>query len=282
MLPTNPDLLIELAVNEDFGDGDHSSFACIPTDAQGVAQLLIKDEGVLAGIEISQKVIAKIDTNLTVDIFLNDGARIKPGDMAFSLSGKVHSILQAERLILNFMQRMSGIATETAKYADLISDLKTKVLDTRKTTPGLRYFEKMAVRIGGGTNHRMGLYDMVMLKDNHIDYAGGIENAILKTNHYLKINNKSLPIIIEVRNFEELEAVLKTGQIQRILLDNFSVDDTRKAVQMISGRFETESSGGINLETIRNYALCGVDFVSIGALTHGFKSLDMSLKAVLQ
>ncbi len=282
MLPTNPDLLIELAVNEDFGDGDHSSFACIPTYAQGVAQLLIKDEGVLAGIEISQKVIAKIDTNLTVDIFLNDGARIKPGDMAFSLSGKVHSILQAERLILNFMQRMSGIATETAKYADLISDLKTKVLDTRKTTPGLRYFEKMAVRIGGGTNHRMGLYDMVMLKDNHIDYAGGIENAILKTNHYLKINNKSLPIIIEVRNFEELEAVLKTGQIQRILLDNFSVDDTRKAVQMISGRFETESSGGINLETIRNYALCGVDFVSIGALTHGFKSLDMSLKAVLQ
>jgi nicotinate-nucleotide pyrophosphorylase (carboxylating) len=271
--------LLELVVNEDFGDGDHSSFACIPVDAHGKAKLLVKESGVLAGVEIAQKVAAKIDSDLKFEIFLTDGALIKPGDIAFTVSGKVHSILQAERLILNFMQRMSGIATETAKYADKIADLKTKILDTRKTSPGLRYFEKAAVKIGGGENHRMGLYDMIMLKDNHIDYAGGIEKAILKTNEYLKTKNKNLKIEIEVRNFAELEQVLKTGKIHRIMLDNFSVENTRKAVQLIERKYETESSGGITLETVRAYAECGVDFVSVGALTHQIKSLDLSLKA---
>ncbi len=222
----------------------------------------------------------KIDSTLKIEIFIKDGTKIKPGDIAFTISGKVISILQAERLLLNFMQRMSGIATQTAKYADLIKDLPCKVLDTRKTTPGLRYIEKLAVKIGGGTNHRMGLYDMVMLKDNHIDFAGGIENAINKVVDYLKLKNKDIKIEVEVRNFDELKEVLRVGTVHRIMLDNFTVEDTKKAVEMIDGKYETESSGGITLETIRSYAECGVDFVSVGALTHQIKSLDLSLKAV--
>jgi nicotinate-nucleotide pyrophosphorylase (carboxylating) len=272
--------IIELAIAEDIGDGDHSSLSCIPADAEGTVQLLIKEEGILAGVEIAKSILYKIDPDFELDVLIRDGTRIKPGDIALKISGKTRSILQAERLILNFMQRMSGIATQTARYTELIKDLPTKVLDTRKTTPGMRYIEKLAVVTGGGMNHRMGLYDMIMLKDNHVDFAGGIENAILKANRYLKDKNKSLKLEIEVRNFKELEEVLRIGKVHRIMLDNFNIADTKKAVQMIAGKYETESSGGITLETIRAYAECGVDFVSIGALTHHIKSLDMSLKAV--
>ncbi len=274
------DKLIDLAIAEDIGDGDHSSLSCIPETEQGKVKLLVKEEGILAGVEITKEIIRKIDPDLKMKIFLKDGTKIKPGDIAFTVSGKVISILQAERLLLNFMQRMSGIASQTAKYAEIIKDLPTKVLDTRKTTPGLRHIEKLAVEIGGGTNHRMGLYDMVMLKDNHIDFAGGIEKAINKVVDYLKKKNKNIKIEVEVRNFDELNEVLKVGKVHRIMLDNFSVEDTKKAVKMIAGKYETESSGGITLETIRSYAECGVDFVSVGALTHQIKSLDLSLKAV--
>ncbi len=274
------DKLIELAIAEDIGDGDHSSLSCIPENETGKVKLLVKEEGVLAGVEITEEILKKIDSTLKIEIFIKDGTKIKPGDIAFTISGKVISILQAERLLLNFMQRMSGIATQTAKYADLIKDLPCKVLDTRKTTPGLRHIEKLAVKIGGGTNHRMGLYDMVMLKDNHIDFAGGIENAINKVVDYLKLKNKDIKIEVEVRNFDELKEVLRVGKVHRIMLDNFTVEDTKKAVEMIDGKYETESSGGITLETIRSYAECGVDFVSVGALTHQIKSLDLSLKAV--
>jgi nicotinate-nucleotide pyrophosphorylase (carboxylating) len=272
--------LIDLAIAEDIGDGDHSSLSCIPDDAQGKVKLLVKEEGILAGVEITKEVIKRVDPNLKMEVFINDGAKIKYGDIAFTISGRTISILQAERLLLNFMQRMSGIATQTATYADLIKDLHTKVLDTRKTTPGLRHIEKLAVEIGGGTNHRMGLYDMVMLKDNHVDFAGGIKPAITKVNEYLKAKNKDIKIEVEVRNFEELQQVLETGNVHRIMLDNFTVEDTKKAVEIIAGKYETESSGGITLETIRAYAECGVDFVSVGALTHQIKSLDLSLKAV--
>jgi nicotinate-nucleotide pyrophosphorylase (carboxylating) len=274
------DRLINLAIAEDIGDGDHSSLACIPENEQGKVHLLVKEEGVLSGIEITKEILKKIDSNLKIEILLNDGTKIKPGDIAFIISGRVISILQAERLILNFLQRMSGIATQTAVYADLIKDLPTKVLDTRKTTPGLRFIEKLAVLTGGGQNHRLGLFDMIMLKDNHIDFAGGIEPAINKVTDYLKKQGKNLKIEVEVRDFKELNEVLKVGKIHRIMLDNFSVEDTKKAVKIINGRFETESSGGINLETIRKYAECGVDFISIGALTHQIKSLDLSLKAI--
>jgi nicotinate-nucleotide pyrophosphorylase (carboxylating) len=274
------DRLINLAIAEDIGDGDHSSLACIPENEQGKVHLLVKEEGVLSGIEITKEILKKIDSNLKIEILLNDGTKIKPGDIAFIISGRVISILQAERLILNFLQRMSGIATQTAVYADLIKDLPTKVLDTRKTTPGLRFIEKLAVLTGGGENHRLGLFDMIMLKDNHIDFAGGIEPAINKVTDYLKKQGKNLKIEVEVRDFKELNEVLKVGKIHRIMLDNFSVEDTKKAVKIINGRFETESSGGINLETIRKYAECGVDFISIGALTHQIKSLDLSLKAI--
>ncbi len=274
------DTLIDLAVSEDIGDGDHSSLACIPEKATGKVKLLVKQEGVLAGVEVARRILQKIDPGLKTEILLLDGSKIKPGDTVMFISGKTHSILQAERLILNFMQRMSGIATETAKYADLIKDLPTKVLDTRKTTPGLRYIEKMAVMIGGGLNHRMGLFDMIMLKDNHIDFAGGIENAIKQTNQYLKENNKQLKIEIEIRNFDELREVLRVGMIDRIMLDNFSIENTKKAVEMIARRYETESSGGITFDTIRAYAECGVDYISVGALTHHIKSLDLSLKAI--
>ena len=274
------DQLIELAVKEDIGNGDHTSLSCIPDDEQGQVHLLVKEEGVLAGVEITERIINKIDSDLKLEAYIKDGNRIKPGDIAFKITGRVISILQTERLLLNFMQRMSGIATQTAKYADLIKDLPTKVLDTRKTTPGLRHIEKLAVEIGGGTNHRMGLYDMIMLKDNHIDFAGGIEKAVLKVNKYLKEKNKDIQIEVEVRDFKELEEVLRVGNVHRIMLDNFTIEDTKKAVEMINGKYEIESSGGITLKTIRAYAECGVDFISVGALTHHIKSLDLSLKAV--
>lgn len=274
------DELIDLAIAEDIGDGDHSSLSCIPENETGTVQLLVKEEGILAGVEITKEIIRKIDPKLKIEVFLQDGTKIKHGDIAFNISGKVISILQAERLLLNFMQRMSGIATQTAKYADLIKDLPTKVLDTRKTTPGLRQIEKLAVAIGGGTNHRMGLYDMVMLKDNHIDFAGGIEKAINKVVEYLKVKNKDIKIEVEVRNFDELKEVLRVGKVHRIMLDNFTVDDTKKAVEIINGKYETESSGGITFDTLRSYAECGVDFISVGALTHQIKSLDLSLKAI--
>lgn len=272
--------LIDLAIAEDIGDGDHTSLSCISENEQGEVKLLVKEEGIIAGVELTKEIIKKVDSNMKMEIFIEDGTKIKPGDIAFKISGRVISILQAERLLLNFMQRMSGIATQTAVYANLIKDLPTKVLDTRKTTPGLRHIEKLAVEIGGGTNHRMGLYDMVMLKDNHVDFAGGIEPAINKVNSYLKQKNKDIRIEVEVRNFEELQQVLNTGNVHRIMLDNFSVEDTKKAVKIINGKYETESSGGITLKTLRSYAECGVDFISVGALTHQIKSLDLSLKAI--
>lgn len=272
--------LINIAVLEDIGDGDHTSLSCINPDEKGKVKLLIKEQGVLAGVNIAQIAAKEINPELKFEILINDGQKVKPGDIAFFMEGNIISILQAERIILNFMQRMSGIASQTAIYADKIKDLKTKVLDTRKTTPGLREIEKYAVTAGGGKNHRMGLYDMVMIKDNHVDFAGGIKQAINKTVEYLNKNNKNIKIEIEVRNFDELRQVLETGKIHRIMLDNFSVEDTKKAVEIINGKYETESSGGITLETIRDYALCGVDYISVGALTHQIKSLDMSLKAV--
>lgn len=274
------DAFIENAISEDIGDGDHSSLSCIPETATGKAQLLIKQEGVLAGIEIAKQVFNKIDPTLSFEQFLLDSNHIHVGDRAFIISGKVHSILKAERLVLNIMQRMSGIATSTKIYVDKLAGTNTKILDTRKTTPGIRYLEKLAVKIGGAENHRMGLYDMIMLKDNHIDFAGGIEPAIIKANEYLKSNNKDIKIEIEARNIDEVNQILEIGNVHRIMLDNFNYDDTREAVNLINGRFETESSGGITLETIRNYAECGVDYISVGALTHQIKSLDMSLKAI--
>ena len=274
------DKLIDIAVAEDIGDGDHSSQSCISETEQGKVKLLVKEAGILAGVEVTKRILKKVDSDLQIEVFIQDGSRINPGDIAFTITGKVISILQAERLLLNFMQRMSGIATETAKYADLISDLKTKILDTRKTTPGLRFIEKMAVETGGGMNHRMGLYDMVMLKDNHIDFAGGIEKAINKVVDYLVKKGKNIKIEVEVRDFNELNQVLETGKIHRIMLDNFTPEDTKKAVELINGKYEIESSGGITFETLRKYAECGVDFISVGALTHQIKSLDLSLKAV--
>ncbi|HHU58981.1 MAG TPA: carboxylating nicotinate-nucleotide diphosphorylase [Bacteroidales bacterium] len=270
---------IDHALNEDLGDGDHSSLACIPDTAAGKARLLVKESGVLAGMEIAPLVFHTLQADLQFTPFLKDGDLIKPGDIAFTVEGKTRTLLQAERLVLNIMQRMSGIATRTREYATRIADLKTKVLDTRKTTPGMRWLEKEAVRIGGGVNHRMGLYDMIMLKDNHIDFAGGIEKAIKATQAYLKKSGRSLKIEIEVRNMDELEQVMQTGGVDRILIDNFSPELTQQAVARIAGRYETESSGGITLERLRDYALTGVDYISVGALTHHIKSLDLSLKA---
>ena len=266
-------------LSEDIGDGDHSSLACIPDDATGRARLLVKEEGLLSGCAVAGEVFRIVDPDIKFEPFLYDGARISPGDIVFHVYGRIQSILKSERLVLNIMQRMSGIATTTRKYAEKISDLKTKVLDTRKTTPGMRFLEKEAVRTGGGMNHRMGLYDMIMLKDNHIDYAGGIENAILRTREYLALTKKDLRVEIEARNLGDIRKILETGGVDRIMLDNFNLTDTREAVKMIGGRYETESSGGITLETIRAYAECGVDFISAGALTHHIKSLDLSLKA---
>lgn len=264
---------------EDIGDGDHSTLACIPADATGRARLLIKEKGILSGCSVALEVFSIIDSGIIFEQFLTDGTRISPGEIAFHVTGKIHSILKSERLVLNIMQRMSGIATSTGLYVEKLAGLRTKVLDTRKTTPGMRFLEKEAVRTGGGFNHRMGLFDMIMLKDNHIDYAGGIENAILMTNDYLARTKKKLRIEIEARNTGDVKKILKTGGVDRIMLDNFNLADTREAVQLINGRFETESSGGITLETIRDYAECGVDFISAGALTHHIRSLDMSLKA---
>jgi nicotinate-nucleotide pyrophosphorylase (carboxylating) len=267
------------SLKEDIGDGDHSSLACIDLDADGKAKLLIKGKGILAGCRVAGEVFHTVDNTLLFNQFIEDGSDISPGEIAFHISGKKQSILKSERLVLNIMQRMSGIATSTKQYTDRIKDLKTKVLDTRKTTPGMRFLEKEAVRIGGGLNHRMGLYDMIVLKDNHIDFAGGIESAILKTRDYLKKSGRILKVEIEARNLEDVERIMITGGVDRIMLDNFSVSDTRKAVEIINNRFQTESSGGITLETVRAYAECGVDFISVGALTHHIKSLDMSLKA---
>jgi nicotinate-nucleotide pyrophosphorylase (carboxylating) len=265
---------------EDLGDGDHSSLACIPSETKGKAKLLIKEKGILAGIRVAVELFSIIDNELKPEMILEDGTNVVPGDIAFYISGRQQSILKSERLVLNIMQRMSGIATNTHEYATRLKGLKTKILDTRKTTPGFRFLEKEAVRIGGGLNHRMGLYDMILLKDNHIDYAGGISNAIHKTRDYLKRNNLNLKVEIEARSLEDVRTILAIGGVDRIMLDNFSVENTLIAVKEISGRFETESSGGIELSTIRTYAECGVDFISVGALTHHIKSLDMSLKAI--
>jgi nicotinate-nucleotide pyrophosphorylase (carboxylating) len=268
------------SIAEDVGDGDHSSLACISSDATGKARLLVKAKGILAGVRIAKEVFTTIDSELETEIFLSDGTPVIPGDIAFHISGKQQSILKAERLVLNIMQRMSGIATNTNRYVTKLAGLKTRILDTRKTTPGFRMLEKEAVRIGGGENHRMGLYDMIMLKDNHIDYSGGIEKAIKRVRTYLDVNGLGLKVEIEARNLEDIKKILATGMIDRIMLDNFTVSDTRDAVRLIAGRYETESSGGITLDTIRSYAECGVDYISVGALTHQIESLDMSLKAI--
>lgn len=274
------DEIIRLSLAEDLGDGDHSSLSCIPPEAQGKAQLIIKQEGVLAGLEIAKKLFSLLDPNLQLKCFLADGEKIKKGDIAFEISGKAISILSGERTALNYMQRMSGIATHTAMLVDLIKGLHSKILDTRKTTPLMRPFEKMAVRIGGGFNHRFGLYDMIMIKDNHIDFAGGIEKAIKKANAYLNETNRSLKIEIEARNLQEVEEILSIGNIHRIMLDNFTPEEMKIAVEQINGKYETEASGMITKENIRSYAETGVDFISIGAITHQIKSLDMSLKAI--
>ena len=274
------DELLDLAFAEDIGDGDHTTLCCIPEDEMGKSHLLVKEEGILAGVEIALKVFKKFDPELKVEVFINDGAHVKPGDIAFVVEGRVRSLLQTERLMLNIMQRMSGIATTTAKYMAELKGLKTKVLDTRKTTPGMRMLEKEAVRIGGGMNHRIGLFDMILLKDNHVDFAGGIKNAITKAQQYIVDNKKDgMKIEIEVRNFDELQQVLEIGGVDRIMLDNFNIENTKKAVEMIAGRFETESSGGIKFSTLRAYGECGVDYISVGALTHSVKGLDMSFKA---
>jgi len=268
------------SVGEDLGDGDHSSLACIPWDATGKAKLLVKEDGILAGVSVAKEAFAVIDSDLICEILIEDGKQINHGDIVFYLSGRQQSILKSERLVLNIMQRMSGIATSTNQYVTRIQGLKSRILDTRKTTPGIRFLEKEAVKIGGGMNHRMGLFDMIMLKDNHIVYAGGIEKAIEKTRNYLKTNNRKLRIEIEARNLDDVKKILSTGGVNRIMLDNFNLEDTAEAVKLIGGRYETESSGGITLETVRPYAECGVDFISVGALTHHIRSLDMSLKAI--
>lgn len=271
--------LIELAFAEDIGDGDHTTLCCIPEDATGSSHLLIKEDGILAGVEVAKNVFAAFDPTLKVEVRIPDGSPVKVGDIAIVVTGKTRSLLQTERLMLNIMQRMSGIATMTRQYVERLKGTHTRILDTRKTTPGLRMLEKQAVKIGGGTNHRIGLFDMILLKDNHIDFAGGIENAIDRCHRYLRDKKLDLKIEIEVRDFGELQRVLDKGGVDRVMLDNFSVPDTRKAVKLIAGRVETESSGGITFDTIRDYAEQGVDFISVGALTHSVKGLDMSFKA---
>ena len=273
------DRLIDLSFAEDIGDGDHTTLCCIPEDAMGKSHLLIKEDGILAGVEIAKEVFARFDPTMVVEVLINDGAKVHRGDIAMVVTGKVRSWLQTERLMLNIMQRMSGIATMTHRYVERIEGTGAHVLDTRKTTPGMRMLEKMAVKIGGGVNHRIGLFDMILLKDNHIDFAGGISNAINRCHAYLKERNLDLKIEIEVRNFDELNQVLECGGVNRIMLDNFTVADTKKAVDLINHRYEVESSGNITLDTIRSYAEQGVDYVSVGALTHSVKGLDMSFKA---
>ena len=273
------DDLIKLAFAEDIGDGDHTTLCCIPATEMGKSQLIIKEDGVLAGVEMARRVFKAFDPELKMTVFIEDGAEVKKGDIAFVVEGKVQSLLQTERLMLNIMQRMSGIATTTRKYVKQLEGTKTHVLDTRKTTPGMRMIEKEAVRIGGGMNHRIGLFDMILLKDNHVDFAGGISKAINRAHEYLNEKGKNLKIEIEVRNFDELEEALQTGGVDRIMLDNFTPENTREAVRRVAGRVELESSGGITFDTLRDYAECGVDYISVGALTHSVKSLDMSFKA---
>ena len=274
------DLIIANALREDIGDGDHSSLACIPQSAAGKAKLLVKDQGILAGVAFARQVFATVDPDLEIEVELQDGSAVHFGDIAFYVSGSAQSILKAERLVLNGMQRMSAVATKTNRYVRLLEGTKTQILDTRKTTPGIRALEKWAVRIGGGVNHRFALYDMVMLKDNHIDFAGGITTAIDKTKAYLKQHHKDLKIIVEARDLKEVEEILNAGGIHRILLDNFSLEDTREAVQQIGNKCQSESSGGITEKTLRSYAECGVTYVSSGALTHSVSNMDLSLKAV--
>ena len=274
------DRLIDLSFAEDIGDGDHTTLCCIPEDAMGKSKLLIKEDGILAGVEIAKEVFHRFDPTMQVEVFMGDGSKVKKGDVAMIVTGKVRSLLQTERLMLNIMQRMSGIATMTSKYVERLEGTHTRVLDTRKTTPGMRMLDKQAVKIGGGCNHRIGLFDMILLKDNHVDFSGGIANAINRCHEYLKEKGLDLKIEIEVRNFEELKQAMDCGGIDRIMLDNFSVEDTKKAVEIVGGKYETESSGGITFDTLRDYAECGVDFISVGALTHSVKGLDMSFKAV--
>ncbi len=274
------DIIISNAVREDVGGGDHSSLACIPEETQGKAKLLVKENGIIAGVKFAKRIFKYVDVNLKVDTLIEDGEEVKFGDIVFYVSGSSQSILKAERLVLNAMQRMSAIATKTKKFAELLEGTKTKILDTRKTTPGIRAIEKWAVKIGGGENHRFALYDMIMLKDNHIDFAGGITKAISKTQQYLNENHLDLKIIVEARSMEEIEEILKSGGIHRILIDNFNYDETRKAVALIGDKCQTESSGGITLETAKKYADCGVDYISSGALTHSVYNMDLSLKAV--
>ncbi|MDD3005698.1 carboxylating nicotinate-nucleotide diphosphorylase [Flavobacterium sp.] len=274
------DLIISNAIREDVGDGDHSSLACIPASAQGKAKLLVKDEGIIAGVEFAKMIFHYVDKDMKVETFINDGERVKYGDVVFHVSGSSQSILKAERLVLNSMQRMSAIATKTKMFVDLLEGTNTKVLDTRKTTPGIRAIEKWAVKIGGGENHRFALYDMIMLKDNHNDFAGGIPQAIAKTKQYLIDNNKDLKIIVEARNLDEVQQILDAGGVYRILLDNFDYETTKKAVAMIGNQCLTESSGNINEKTIRHYAECGVNYISSGALTHSVYNMDLSLKAI--
>lgn len=273
------DRLIDLSFAEDIGDGDHTTLCCIPENAIGKSRLIIKEDGILAGVEVAKRVFAKFDSSMQVDVKMGDGSKVKKGDVAMIVTGKIRSLLQTERLMLNIMQRMSGIATMTNRYVELLKGTKTHVLDTRKTTPGMRMLEKQAVKIGGGVNHRIGLFDMILLKDNHVDFSGGINNAISRCHEYLKEKGLNLKIEIEVRSFDEIRQVMECGGVDRIMLDNFNVEDTRKAVEMIAGKYETESSGGITFDTIRSYAECGVDYVSVGALTHSVKGLDMSFKA---
>lgn len=273
------DRLIDLAFAEDIGDGDHTTLSSIPPTAMGKSKLLIKEAGVLAGVEIAKEIFHRFDPSMKVEVFIQDGSEVKPGDIVMIVEGKVQSLLQTERLMLNVMQRMSGIATMTRRYVKQLDGTKTRVLDTRKTTPGMRMLEKAAVKIGGGVNHRIGLFDMILLKDNHVDFAGGIDKAIAGAKNYLRDKGKDLKIEIEVRNFDELQQVLNIGGVDRIMLDNFTPEDTKKAVEMIDGRYETESSGGITFDTLRDYAEAGVDFISVGALTHSVKGLDMSFKA---
>ena len=274
------DLIITNALREDIGDGDHSSLACIPANAMGKAKLLVKDTGIIAGVDFALKVFEKVDPNLQTEVLIKDGSSINRKDVAFYVEGSSQSILKAERLVLNGMQRMSAIATKTRQFADKLEGTKTKILDTRKTTPGLRALEKWAVKIGGGENHRFGLYDMIMLKDNHIDFAGGITKAITKTQEYLRTNNLDLKIIVEARDLDEIKEIMESEGVYRVLIDNFNYDDTRTAVEIINGKCQTESSGGITLETARKYAECGVDYISSGALTHSVYNKDFSLKAI--
>lgn len=274
------DRLIDLAFAEDIGDGDHTTLSTIPADAMGKNMLLIKEDGVLAGVEMAKRIFARFDEKLQVEVLIEDGAEVKKGDIAMYVTGSVRSLLQTERLMLNVMQRMSGIATMTRRYVKELEGTGTRVLDTRKTTPGMRIMEKEAVRIGGGVNHRIGLFDMILIKDNHVDFAGGIEQAVSRAKEYCKACGKDLKIEVEVRTLKDLQKVIDMGGVQRIMFDNFDTETTRKAVEMVAGRYETESSGGITFETLRSYALCGVDFISVGALTHSVKGLDMSFKAV--